>query len=144
MEQSEFFSRALPYLCAQFVDMEKKLLTTEQRNRWFTRFQHLEFPLWCQTVDAYADEHDRRPTVQSLAACLPRGMAAKGGRSTCAHLWTRLYDGNQVCEHCGMHHRACQCSSCLCAKVDGHPGAETRDDGTRFCATCHYVLMEAV
>ena len=141
MEQHEFFSRALPYLCAQFIDMEKKLLTTEQRNRWFTRFSHLDFSTWCQSVDAYADAHDRRPTVESFAGYLPKGMTPRHRRSRCAHTWQMLYDGNRVCEHCGTHHRDCQCLACTCA-ADGHPGAITRDDGTHWCPACEHQLME--
>ena len=123
MDRTEFIASGLTALFDEFPGMHKRIDTSSQIDRWFARFGHLSLPVWTQTVSAYADANDRHPTVASLAGCLPKGEGARMGAVRCEHLWEILPDGNQMCHHCGTHHRACVCRWCHCAKVDQHPGA---------------------
>ena len=141
MDHTEFRLRAIAYLTAQFPEMERKLATTEQVNRWYQRFGHLDYVAWCRAVDAYADDNRYAPTVNGLAVCLPQGSGARRALHTCQHAWITLGDGNQSCQHCGRCHDDCMCPICRCRKELQHAGWYHLPNGDAWCERCRSILV---
>ena len=81
MQSSEFCRMGLPYLAQLFPEMEKRVTTEEQVERWWVRFGHLDFATWKRAVDAYADDNHFPPTVNKLMEHVPESQRTKAGKS---------------------------------------------------------------
>lgn len=89
MEEREFIIEALGYLAKLFPEMDKRLETDEQLERWLVRFGHLDVAAWERAVNAYADDNHFPPTVNKLMEYLPESMRTKTGKPKEASDYTR-------------------------------------------------------
>ena len=71
MQRLEFINDALMYLVQLFPEMDKRLETEAQIDRWVVRFGHLELNVWKRAVDTYADDKHYPPTVNGLMEYVP-------------------------------------------------------------------------
>ena len=107
--------------------------------RWRRRFAHLPRDVFLATVERYADEHTSPPTVNALAAYLPRGYSTEKGTNGHLHLWDELGPVEAgtatLCNTCGTHAPWCTCNNCTCQHVMHHDGE--MNDGRHWVRCRH-------
>ena len=104
--------------------------------RWQNRFGHLKKDTMLKAIDDYADDNLQAPTVNALAAYLPRGSQVNKPDPGHVHLWERCLDAI-MCNLCGKHGEGCHCPTCSCPHEAVHfDGWHASGIGWMRCETC--------
>lgn len=110
--------------------------------RWNRRFSALPYEMLERAIYLYAEESNRRPSIQDLIRSLPRG-AVKALRPEHLHEWQTLLplpgEGDVVvCNTCGKHNKlSCRCGICLCA----HTGKKRVSARWYECPDCGATIL---